>query len=106
MTKKKTNKTVKKVEDDPRDRPWEWDDKRAGWGAHVEKHMVGATILDIHYMSEADTEESGWYSSPVIFRMQKPNGDIFFMFPMSDDEGNNGGAMATTLPEIDTVPVI
>ena len=100
--KKKEETTV----DDPADRPWGFKDLRVGWAANAWKHLCGAQIIAVRYMTEEETENSGWYSSPIIFIMKKPNGEEFAMYPMSDDEGNNGGAMGTSLPEIDTVPVI
>ena len=51
--------------------------------------LHGKTISDVRYMTTEEASELGWHSRPLV---------IFFsdgtqLFPMRDDEGNDGGAM-------------
>lgn len=60
------------------------------WNDEANKMLKGKTIKECRYLTKEEAEEMGWYKRPVV---------IFFtdgthMFPMSDDEGNDGGAMA------------
>ena len=50
-------------------------------------------------MGEDDASEMDWYSKPVCLQLDDGN----WIFPMRDDEGNDGGALAVG-PE-DTLPV-
>jgi hypothetical protein len=52
---------------------------------HAEKfqHLSGLTITRVRYMTP-------WYKSSIVFEMS----DGSLLFPQTDDEGNDGGAMA------------
>ena len=49
-----------------------------------------------------NTKEMGWYSCPIIFQLEDGN----WVIPQSDDEGNDGGAMHTTMNDLHCIPVI
>ncbi len=59
------------------------------WGSTAEKLLLDRTIVGIRYLTDGETERSGWISSPVAFTLD--DGTVFF--PMSDDEGNAAGAI-------------
>ena len=44
----------------------------------------------------------GWYKRPLLITLD----DGKVIFPMADDEGNNGGAMGTTYKDLPTIPVL
>lgn len=55
--------------------------------------FVGRTIASIERMSENEAlNEFGWNKRPVIITLD--NG--IQLIPMADDEGNDGGVIATT----------
>ena len=64
--------------------------------------LVGKTVKTVRYMNEAEAEHSGVYSRPLVIEFD----DGSWIFPMSDDEGNNGGALATSSETLDTIPVL
>lgn len=51
--------------------------------------LVGRKIIQIRRMTKDEMDNFGWYSNPVIIRLD--NGAS--LIPMRDDEGNDGGAM-------------
>lgn len=59
------------------------------WNEVAQKALVGRTIKAVSYMSEKEAEQLGWSSRPVCFELD--NGML--VFPQSDDEGNDGGAL-------------
>lgn len=60
------------------------------------KHLVGKTITSIDYMSEKECENNGWNKSGVIIGLD----DGTYLYPLSDDEGNEVGAIDTTNEKI------
>ena len=53
------------------------------------QHLVGLKISRVRYMTPIETQRMAFYSSPIVFEMS----DGSLMFPQSDDEGNDGGAL-------------
>ena len=76
----------------------------AKWIMSVQKALKGATIVGVRLMERAEMEMLGWYSRAVVLICEK-DGKQFAVYPSADDEGNNAGAMFTTLPELQTIPV-
>ena len=59
------------------------------WIAKAEKLLLGRTIVKIEWMSSEETEDTGWYKRPVCLQLD----DRSWIFPVMDDEGNDGGAL-------------
>lgn len=57
---------------------------------NLESQLVGKSIISIRYMNDREVEMFGWYKRPVIILLN----DGTFIVPQSDDEGNDGGAIA------------
>jgi hypothetical protein len=70
---------------------------------HADKfqHLSGLTITRVRYMTPKEVEHLGWYKSSIVFEMS----DGSLLFPQTDDEGNDGGAMAH-ISELDTIYTI
>ena len=68
----------------------------------IAKMLKGRTIVGVRYMCEEEAEDQDWYSRPIVMFLD--NGE--YIFPMADDEGNNGGALATSYDDHDLLPVI
>lgn len=62
----------------------------AQWLAYARKHLVGRTITSVAYITRSEAKENMWHSRPVALMLD--NGSM--LWPQSDDEGNNGGALA------------
>ena len=72
------------------------------WTDKVADKLVGRTVTGVRYATEKECAEMGWYSRPVILILD----DGSYIFPMADDEGNDGGAMATSHDDLTTIPVL
>ncbi len=72
------------------------------WTEAIKKKLVGKTIIDVVYLPEDKAKEFDWSCRPIVLCLD--DGD--FVFPMMDDEGNDGGALATTYEDLDTIGVM
>ena len=72
------------------------------WTDKVVKHLVGKKITKVEYMTEIEMKDNMWYNRPIAIQLDNK----YWLIPMMDDEGNDGGAMSTTFKELGTIPVI
>ena len=49
--------------------------------------LYGKKIVGVRYLTEEETEASGWYSAPIVIELS----DGSALIPQADDEGNDGG---------------
>ena len=68
--------------------------------------LVGLRVDKAYYMSEKEAERFGWYKRPVILELSGEDGRKLQIFPMQDDEGNDGGALATSDEKNQVLPVL
>ena len=79
------------------------DDQVVGhWERKAAQVLVGRTIKAVRYLYPEEVENLGWYSRSVVFELD--NGTL--VWPSTDDEGNDAGALFTTDERADTLPVI
>ena len=76
------------------------------WTQKAKDNLVGCKIIKVQYMDKDELDAAMWYSSPICMLLQNPKGKKFWIYPSMDDEGNNGGALFTTLPDYPYAPVI
>ena len=76
--------------------------KQSKWEKDISKFLVGKTIKKIEYLTEQEAYKCGWNQIPLVIIFT----DGSYIFPMADDEGNNGGAIATSSEELPTIPVM
>ena len=69
----------------------------AHWWKKAEKDFVGKKIVAVKYMSSEECEQMGWSSAPICLLLD----DGTYIFPSRDDEGNNGGALFTSMKDKD-----
>ena len=74
-------------------------DAKKYWNKKANKLLVGRKIVKVQWMNDKEIEEIGWHSKPVCMQLD----DGTWIFPMADDEGNDGGALAGGNSE--TLPV-
>lgn len=55
--------------------------------------LVGKTIKSVRYMTDDEVENSMWYAAALVIEFT----DGSWIMPMADDEGNNAGAIGTSL---------
>jgi len=72
------------------------------WTDLVAKHLVGRKITRVEYIPKEEAEDSMWYKRPIAIQLDNK----YWIIPMMDDEGNDGGAMSTTFKDLGTIPVI
>ena len=59
------------------------------WNKTANKLLLGKKIIKVEYMSSEEADKGMWYSRPVRIILD----DGTNILPMSDDEGNDGGAL-------------
>ena len=69
------------------------------WTDFAADKLVGNKIIKVEYFSNKEAKAAHWFSRPLCFQLD----DLTWVFPMRDDEGNDGGAMAYGE---DTFPVL
>ena len=72
------------------------------WTDLVAKNLVGRKITKVEYIGDDEMDENMWYKKPIAICLDNRH----WLIPMSDDEGNDGGAVSTTFKELQTIPVI
>jgi hypothetical protein len=60
------------------------------WTARF-KPLIGRTITNVRWMKPEEVEAVGWDRSPIVLQLD----DQTLLYPSSDDEGNNAGALFT-----------
>ena len=68
----------------------------------ISKNLVGRKITKVEYIPTEEMKENMWYKRPISILLD----DEHWITPIMDDEGNDGGAMCTTIKELGTIPVI
>jgi hypothetical protein len=74
-------------------------DYKKEWTEKAEKLLLNRKIVKVEWMGKDEAHNIGWSSQPVCILLD--NG--MWIFPMRDDEGNDGGALAVGNEE--TLPV-
>ena len=64
--------------------------------------LAGRKIKSVRFLSKEEAHGLGWQKRPLV--LQLDNGAL--LYSMQDDEGNDGGAMATSFKSEPTIPVI
>ena len=75
---------------------------KSRWTKIAADLLVGRKIVEVRYMHEHEVNELGWFGAAVVLILD--NGVA--LFPSSDDEGNDAGALFTTDDKVTTLPVI
>ena len=77
-------------------------DSDAHWLKEAKKQLLNRKIVGVEYMTVDEMNSLGWYSRPVLMILDDGN----IIYPSSDDEGNNGGALFTNNEAIPVIPVL
>tara|TARA_R100001443_G_scaffold741_3_gene2966 strand:- start:2576 stop:2857 length:282 start_codon:yes stop_codon:yes gene_type:complete len=76
------------------------------WEQRTAKHLVGAKIIKVEYMPKDEVEDMMFENSPICLLLEDSKGNRFWIYPTADDEGNDGGAMFTSIQNYPVIPVI
>ena len=77
-------------------------DSDAHWLKEAKKQLLNRKIVGVEYMTVDEMNALGWYSRPILMILDDGN----IIYPSSDDEGNNGGALFTNNEAIPVIPVL
>ncbi len=72
------------------------------WTDKIKNNLVGRKITKVEYLTDEEREEHMWDNRPVAICLD----DKYWLVPLMDDEGNDGGAISTTFNDLRTIPVI
>ena len=75
---------------------------RTHWVREAKKLLLDRKIVGVSYLTKQEIEAGGWTYSGVILTLD----DGTKIYPSSDDEGNNAGALFSTNKKINCLPVI
>ena len=78
------------------------DEITKNWEGKISEKLVGRTIVKVEYLTQEETDKNYWYKRPIALVLDDGN----CLIPMADDEGNDGGSIATSFKELDTIPVM
>jgi len=59
------------------------------WENYARKHLEGRTIVDVRYLTDQEMKGMGWHNKSIVLELS----DGSLLFPSSDDEGNDAGAL-------------
>ena len=83
------------------------------WTDIAHKMLVGRRVAKVKYMTKVEAQELGWHCRPLMIQlnpMDEPDPDAdeesVILIPMRDDEGNDGGAFATSDEKNGALPVL
>lgn len=66
------------------------------------KALVGKTIKEVRYLSDLEAAGLGWSSKALVLFFN----DGSYIYASADDEGNNAGALFTSMDDLPIIPVI
>jgi hypothetical protein len=72
------------------------------WTDVAKKQLLNRKIVDVRYLSEEEAENLGWTQRSVVMVLDDGN----MIYPSSDDEGNDAGALFTCNADQPTLPVL
>ena len=62
---------------------------REKWTRFATRRLLGRKVAQVRYLTPEEQKEMGWLSNPLVIIFD----DGSYVMAMSDDEGNNGGAL-------------
>jgi hypothetical protein len=72
------------------------------WEDRCSKFLVGKTIKSVRYQFTCEMKDMGWSKKSLVIFFT----DGSYLFPSSDDEGNNAGALFTSYKGLEGIPTI
>ena len=72
------------------------------WSREISEKIIGRKIVGVRYMTDSEVKGNLWHNAAVVLTLDNGTG----IYPMSDEEGNNAGAIATTDDDLPVIPVI
>jgi hypothetical protein len=80
----------------------QYDDIKIKWEDKCSTVLVGKTIKSVRYLYTAEKKDMCWTKRSLIIFFT----DGTYIFPSSDDEGNNAGAFFTSIEDMEVIPAL
>jgi hypothetical protein len=78
----------------------QYDNSIIQWGERCAEVLVGKTIKSVRYMHICEKKDMGWFKKSLVIFFT----DGSFIFPSADNEGNDAGALFTSIRDIEVIP--
>ena len=72
------------------------------WLKDATNVLKGKTIEHVRFMTVEEQEDFGWNYRPIVLQLDDGN----IIYPVSDDEGNEAGALFTNDDDLPGIPVM
>ena len=72
------------------------------WEEKCAELLVGKTIKSVRYLFTCEMKDLGWSKKSLVIFFT----DGSYLFPSSDDEGNNAGALFTSFEGAEGIPTL
>lgn len=72
------------------------------WEERCSELLVGKTIKSVRYLYTCEMKDMGWSKKSLVLFFE----DGSYIFPSSDDEGNNAGVLFTSFKGLEGIPTI
>jgi hypothetical protein len=72
------------------------------WEDRCSAVLVGKTIKSVRYQYTCEVKDMGWSKKSLMIIFT----DGSYLFPSSDDEGNNAGALFTSFRGLEGIPTL
>jgi hypothetical protein len=78
------------------------DDITIKWEERCAELLVGKTIKTVRYMYTAEKKDMAWFKKSLVIFFT----DGSFIFPSSDNEGNDAGTFFTSFKGMEVIPTL
>jgi hypothetical protein len=72
------------------------------WEHRCSASLVGKTIKSVRYQYTCEMKDMGWSKKSLVIFFT----DGSYIFPSSDDEGNNAGTLFTSIKGLEGIPTL
>jgi hypothetical protein len=80
----------------------QYEDITIKWEERCAELLVGKTIKSVRYMYTAEKKDMCWFKKSLVIFFT----DGSFIFPSSDNEGNDAGAYFTSITGMEVIPTL
>lgn len=72
------------------------------WEERCSAVLVGKTISHVRYLNNDEKESMAWYRRSLVIFFN----DGSYLFASADSEGNDGGALFTSMKNLEVIPAL
>ena len=83
-------------------RQTKYDDITIKWEERCSALLVGKTIKSVRYLYTVEKKDMGWFKKSLVILFT----DGSYIYPSTDNEGNDAGAYFTSIKNMDVIPTL